>query len=352
LGASLSTFSSLGFLTGWLCLVIISAAATRLMIKFRVLAIPNARSSHATAVPSSGGVGIYLSVILGLGVFSFLYAESDFRSLIFFILLGGSILALGGFLDDIELASGIRAKLGFQILGSLVVLIGGIKFDSIYLPFFGVIEFGWAGYPLSLIWIIGMTNVLNFMDGLDGIAGGCTAIAMTFLSVIFLSIGSFDLAIFSAIVTASSLGFLFFNFPKARIFMGDCGSQFLGFLVGVTAILLAGTTNDGALWFIVPLLFVHFLFDTICTFIRRWRRGENVTQGHRSHLYQLLNRLGYSHQFVSTLHFLFSVVVGISALFVLTLSVDLRMGIFVPVGVILFIYLVLVTRTSDKSHLK
>lgn len=261
-------------------------------------------------------------------------------------------MALGGFLDDIELASGFRAKLGFQILGSLVVLIGGIKFDSIYLPFFGVIEFGWAGYPLSLIWIIGMTNVLNFMDGLDGIAGGCTAIAMTFLSVIFLSIGSFDLAIFSAIVTASSLGFLFFNFPKARIFMGDCGSQFLGFLVGVTAILLAGTTNDGALWFIVPLLFVHFLFDTICTFIRRWRRGENVTQGHRSHLYQLLNRLGYSHQFVSTLHFLFSVVVGISALFVLTLSVDLRMGIFVPVGVILFIYLVLVTRTSDKSHLK
>ncbi|MEK9691339.1 MAG: MraY family glycosyltransferase [Rhodospirillaceae bacterium] len=348
----MSTFSSLGFLTGWLCLVIISAAATRLMIKFRVLAIPNARSSHATAVPSAGGVGIYLTVILGLGVFSFLYAESDFRSLIFFILVGGSILALGGFLDDIELASGFRAKLGFQILGSLVVLIGGIKFDSIYLPFFGVIEFGWAGYPLSLIWIIGMTNVLNFMDGLDGIAGGCTAIAMTFLSVIFLSIGSFDLAIFSAIVTASSLGFLFFNFPKARIFMGDCGSQFLGFLVGVTAILLAGTTNDGALWFIVPLLFVHFLFDTICTFIRRWRRGENVTQGHRSHLYQLLNRLGYSHQFVSTLHFLFSVVVGISALFVLTLSVDLRMGIFVPVGVILFIYLVLVTRTSDKSHLK
>ena len=77
-----------------------------------------------------------------------------------------------------------------------------------------------------------------------------------------------------------------------------------------------------------------------------------MTQGHRSHLYQLFNRLGYSHQFVSMVHFLFSVVVGISALFVLTLSVDFRMVIFVPVGVILFIYLVLVARTSDKSHLK
>ena len=352
MGTSVSIFSFLGFLTGWLCLIMISAAATRLMIKFRVLAIPNARSSHASAVPSAGGVGIYLTVLLGLGVFLFLHAESDFRSPILFILIGGSMLALGGFLDDIHLASGFRAKLGFQILGSLVVLTGGIKFDSIYLPFFGVIEFGWAGYPLSLIWIIAMTNVLNFMDGLDGIAGGCSAIAMTFLSIIFLSIGYIDLAIFPAIVAASSLGFLFFNFPKARIFMGDCGSQFLGFLIGVTGILLAETTNDGALWFIVPLLFAHFLFDSIYTFIRRWRRGENVTQGHRSHLYQLLNRLGYSHQFVSIVHFLFSFVLGISALFSLTLSVDLRMGIFVPVGIILFLYSVLVIRASDKSHLK
>ena len=133
--------------------------------------------------------------------------------------------------------------------------------------------------------------------------------------------------------------------------MGDCGSQFLGFLIGVIGILLAQTTNDGALWFVVPLLFAHFMFDTIYTFIRRWRRGENVTQGHRSHLYQLLNRLGYSHQFVSVVHFLFSFVVGISALFVLTLSVDLRMGIFVPVSIILFLYSVLVIRASDKSHL-
>ena len=83
------------------------------------------------------GVGIYLTVLLGLGTLSFLCAESDFRSVIFFILVGGSIVALGGFLDDIGLASDFRAKLGFQILGSLVVLIGGIKFDSIYLPFLG-----------------------------------------------------------------------------------------------------------------------------------------------------------------------------------------------------------------------
>ena len=177
----------------------------------------------------------------------------------------------------------------------------------------GPVELGWPSWPLSFLWIIGLTNAFNFMDGLDGLAAGTAVIASFFFLVITYSLGSSFVYIHCYTVLAGSLGFLVYNFPPARIFMGDVGSAMLGFVFATLAIIAARYDASHTSFMVVPLLLFTFIYDTSFTFVRRWLRGENVTQAHRSHLYQLLNRMGYSHLTVSLGHYPATAVLGCAA---------------------------------------
>ncbi|MFT7570135.1 MAG: UDP-GlcNAc:undecaprenyl-phosphate GlcNAc-1-phosphate transferase [Paracoccaceae bacterium] len=308
-----------------------SVAATYLVVRLGILDEPNHRSSHARPTPSTGGIAIVATFAIG---FAIVWAVSDQARLSTLHLFGFAISALGialvGFLDDLKRLKTFKIKLGAQIAASLVLLAFGIVFSRVSLPGIGAIDLGWLGYPLTVLWVVALTNMFNFMDGLNGLAGGTAVTVATFLCAVTFIEGSFFVYIFCYIMAAGAAGFLVFNFPRARLFMGDVGSQFIGFSFAALAVIAAEIDASRTSFLVVPLLFFNFIFDTIFTFCRRAMRGEDVTQAHRTHLYQLLNQIGWSHVQVSLFHICVTVAQGIGALVLIGYGPDSRMLVFLP----------------------
>jgi UDP-GlcNAc:undecaprenyl-phosphate GlcNAc-1-phosphate transferase len=222
-------------------------------------------------------------------------------------------MGLAGLVDDVRTMK-FTTKLAAQLVAAIIVMAGGLIVPSLYVPGLGPVELGVLTYPITLLWLVGLTNAFNFMDGLDGLAGGTAVIAGGFLCVLAALLGAPVAAILAGMIAAASAGFLIFNLPPARIFMGDVGSQFLGFAFAALGVMLARDDATGTLVLIVPILLFSFLFDTIFTAIRRWRKGENLAAAHRTHLYQLLNQCGLTHRHVAGAHYLMALVQGVVAL--------------------------------------
>ena len=150
---------------------------------------------------------------------------------------------------------------------------------------------------------------------------------------------------------SSALGFLIFNFPVARIFMGDVGSQFLGFVFAAMAVLAAEYDASRTSLLVMPLLLFNFIFDTVFTFFRRASAGENIAEAHRSHLYQLFNRLGYSHTYVSLFHYAVAVSQGLGTLWLLQLTSVNRAYVFLPFLGFQIVYMAVVIRAARRQGL-
>ena len=327
----------------------LSVSATFLVRRLKILDEPNHRSSHDQPIPSTGGVAIFLVFVFG---FTAVWLVSDEARLSTYNLAGFalsvSVIALVGFLDDLKKLKTFKIKLAAQVFGAIVLLAFGIVINRVSVPFFGTIDLGWFGYPLTLIWIVGLTNIFNFMDGLNGLAGGVAVTVATFLCIVTYFEGSFFVYIICYVLAASSSGFLIFNFPRARVFMGDVGSQFLGFTFAALAVIAAEIDASRTSFLVVPLLFFNFIFDTIFTLCRRALRGENVTQAHRTHLYQLLNRIGWSHVRVSVLHFFMTALQGVGVLFLIRSGSEERMLLFLPFLIMQILYAVLVMGAARR----
>jgi len=207
-------------------------------------------------------------------------------------LIGSSLIATVSWFDDIRsLPSHIR--FGAHALGALLAIIQYGFWDTITIPFFGEVSLGIIGIPLTFLWITGLTNAYNFMDGIDGLAGGQAVVAGLGWATIGWVIQNPFLLIIGLLLSASSLGFLMHNWSPARIFMGDVGSTFLGYTFAVIPLMAMG--NNPNIPLVGILLVWPFVFDTSITMLRRWMRGENIFISHRSHLYQRLVTAGYSH---------------------------------------------------------
>ena len=309
----------------------VSVVAAYLVARLGILDEPNHRSSHARPTPSTGGIAIVATFAIG---FATVWALSDQARLSTFHLFGFIISALGialvGFLDDLKRLKTFKIKLGAQIAASVVLLAFGIVFSRVSLPGIGAIDLGWLGYPLTVFWVVALTNIFNFMDGLNGLAGGTAVTVAAFLCAVTFIEGSYFVYMFCYILAAGSAGFLVFNFPRARLFMGDIGSQFIGFSFAALAVIAAEIDVSRTSFLVVPLLFFNFIFDTTFTFCRRVLRGENVAQAHRKHLYQLLNQIGWSHARVSLFHICVTDAQGVGALILVGLDHDSRILIFLP----------------------
>lgn len=333
-------------------LFLTSAVLTWLMMRANIVDVPNHRSSHERPVPNSGGVAIVLTALLG---FSIVYAISVDTRIAEHRMIGFGLAALAivvvGLLDDLGKLRTFKLKLGTQLLAAAILLAFDIVIREITLPFAGSIPLGWWGYPLTLLWVVGMTNMFNFMDGLDGLAAGTAVIVAAFFALITFLQGSVFVYILCYVLFAASLGFLVFNFPAGRIFMGDVGSQFLGFAFAAIAVIAAGHDAARTSLLIMPLLFFNFLFDTVFTFFRRLRAGEDVTQAHRTHLYQLFQRLGYSHVRVSLFHFAVAVAQGVGALALLQSQSGTRAFVFVPFFAFQAVYAWLIVRAARRRGL-
>jgi len=279
-----------------------------------IMDIPNARSSHRIPTPRGGGVAIVLG-FLGCLVLAGVLGMVDVRSLVA-LLPAGAWVAAVGFLDDHRHIPARWRLLGhFLGAGWLIYWVGGLPALSV--PW-GEIDLGLAGDLLALVFLVWLLNLYNFMDGIDGIAS-LEAISVCLAGALCYGlVGAGAKAWLPLILTMATAGFLVWNFPPARIFMGDAGSGFLGVVLGGMA-LQAGWVSPSLLWSWLILLGV-FVVDASYTLLHRLIRGERVYEAHRSHAYQRASRRYGSHLRVSL------VVTGINLCWLAPLAVVVSLG--------------------------
>lgn len=265
-------------------------------LKTQLIDQPNDRSSHSRPTPRGGGVSIVLASMLGAAILSWLgFIE---HRLLAALLVGGAMVAGVGFVDDRKgVRPLVRLLVHFLAAATAVALIGGTPTLELgHLHF----EFGLAGSVLAVVCLVWMINLFNFMDGIDGIAAS-EAVFVTFsaAALMLLLQGSGGPAAMSLVVGAASAGFLVWNWPPARIFLGDVGSGYLGYAIGLIALAAA---KQGELQPIPSLLLGGVFFvDATLTLVLRLARGERAHQAHRTHAYQWLAAHWASHLRVTLL---------------------------------------------------
>lgn len=257
--------------------------------------IPNERSSHAVPTPRGGGVAIVLAFLIALLL---LWEYDALPARLFWALLGaGSLVALIGFLDDHgHIPARWRLLSHFVGAGWALVWLGGLP----ALPVFGfMLNLGWLGHLLTAVYLVWLLNLYNFMDGIDGIAGIEAVTVCLGGIVLYLLSPAGDSVWMSPILVlaAAVVGFLFWNFPKAKIFMGDAGSGFVGMVLGVLSIQASWVAPE--LFWAWVILLGAFIADSTVTLVRRVIRGEKFYEAHRSHAYQYASRIYKSHVPVS-----------------------------------------------------
>jgi UDP-GlcNAc:undecaprenyl-phosphate GlcNAc-1-phosphate transferase len=282
--------------------------------------IPNARSSHDRPKPRFGGiaiVGAFVVTFAGLCLF-----EPAARAFIP-LAAGALILFAAGIADDWK-GLGVTTRLLVQCAAAVVAIATGTLLDHVSLPGGHTIHFGWFSYPLTLFVFLASINFYNFVDGIDGLAAGGAFIAGGFFAAIALMVHQPALAAVAAIASASALGFLQYNFPPSRLFMGDGGSTFFGYCFAGLAI--TGARLDPGIPVFIPLLLLSSLYvDAALTIVRRLSRGERVFQPHRTHYYQRLLQLGFNHKQVTLVEYLIMVLLGVSAVLYMRAG-----GLFAP----------------------
>lgn len=308
---SVAALQHMGF---GLIILLLSTGLTRVMMALNIRDIPNARSSHKTATPKSGGIGIAISFTLGI-VILYLFADvvrlPERQFLIFVLIIFG--LLVSSLIDDLYDISPLQKFVAQVLAASLFAgLVASI--EQVWVPVLGTIELGVAGYFLTILWIVFFMNAFNFMDGINGIAGGGAIIAGVFLGVISFLANAPFVYLSSIVLVSATTGFFLFNFPQGKIFMGDTGSQFLGFSFASLAVLASTDGFGGVSIFVVPILFLSFIFDVLYTLARRAWRRRPLSRAHKEHLYQLLHQSGLSHTRVSVLYFTYFVICGFAAL--------------------------------------
>jgi len=268
--------------------------------KRRIMDLPNERSSHTRPTPRGGGL-VIAAVTLVLGAVPVvLYGAAGSIRMFLAYAAGAAVIVTISWFDDIRSVNR-WLRLSVHILGAALAMWGIAFWGSLTLPFLGPVHLGWMGALVTLVWIVGLTNAYNFMDGIDGIAAGQAVVAGLFWWIIARQYG-LPMSSLGLLAAATSLGFLLHNWPPARIFMGDAGSAFLGYTLA--ALPLTGTAiwTPGVGLTLGVLCVWPFVFDTVFTIARRLLRRENVFEAHRSHLYQRLAIVGWSHRAVTLLY--------------------------------------------------
>ncbi|QNK87293.1 undecaprenyl/decaprenyl-phosphate alpha-N-acetylglucosaminyl 1-phosphate transferase [Sporosarcina sp. resist] len=287
-----------------------SILLTPLVIKlaFRIGAVdrPNYRKVHASVMPRIGGLAIFGAFLIGYAVL----LPKDEHAV--GILIGAVIIIVMGFLDDmLEITA--KAKLAGQLAAAIVVVVwGGLQIEVINLPFIGEFDFGYLSIPITIIWIIGITNAINLIDGLDGLAAGVSTIALITIAVMAMIMENAFVGATASILAASSLGFLFYNFHPAKIFMGDTGSLFLGFMISVLALL--GFKNVAVVSLIIPVIILGIpISDTFFAIVRRIRTKQPIMAPDKSHLHHCLLRSGFSHRQTVLVIYALAILFGVAA---------------------------------------
>ncbi len=285
--------------------ILITPLVKKLAFKIGATDKPNNRKVHQKIMPRLGGLAIYISFVIGVVI---LKPGDEF---FIPILIGSTIIIITGILDDIfELSA--KIKLLGQIAAALVVVLNGMQVDFINLPFGLQLEFGFLSIPITILWIVGITNAINLIDGLDGLAAGVSTIALIVISFMAILKGDVFVTSMGFILLGSTLGFLLYNFYPAKIFMGDTGALFLGYMIAVLSLL--GFKSVTALSFIVPIIVLGVpISDTFFAIIRRIVNKKPLSAPDKSHLHHCLLQFGYSHRQTVLIIYGMSAILGLAA---------------------------------------
>ena len=331
--------------TTFLFVAIITPFIKNTAIHIGAVDIPNERKVHKKVMPRLGGLGIFLGFLLGYMLFGTPSAIMNS------ILIGSFIIVLIGVIDDIKPLKASTKFLGQLAAACIVVFYGNILLQDI--SAFGIyIDFHIFAYPLTIFFILGCINCLNLIDGLDGLAAGISSIYFLTIGIIATIQGTFGLDfIITFILLGSTLGFLVHNFNPAKIFMGDSGSLFLGFIIAVIALL--GFKNVTMTSLIIPLLILAIpILDTLFAIVRRLLKGEKISTPDKCHIHhQLLNKR-FSHR--ATVLIIYGINLLFASASIVYVLKDQLLG-YIIYGILLIIVLIFIFKTNiivDKETIK
>lgn len=298
--------------------------------------VPRTRHIHKKIMPKLGGLGIFISFLIGYMIFG------EPSSRMNAILIGSFIIIITGVIDDIKELKPLHKFLGQLGAASIIVFYGQILLKDV--SAFGLyIDFGILAYPITLFFILGCINCMNLIDGLDGLMGGISSIYFLTIGIIASIQGKFGLDfVLTFIMLGSTLGFLVHNFNPAKIFAGDSGSMFEGFIIAVISLL--GFKNVMMSSLIIPLLILAIpILDTLFAIIRRSLKGESISKADKFHIHhQLLNRNFSQRATVLIIYFINLLFAFASIVYVLK---DQLLG-YIIYGILLIIIIVFVAKTN------
>lgn len=303
----------------------------KIAIKINAVDHPNSRKVHSQIMPRLGGTSIFLATTIGLILFA-----NEMESPLLWMILGSFIIVAIGILDDIKPLSA-KIKLIFQIIAAFIVVYGGVSIQFVNVPFIDkVIYLGEWSWPISILWIVGITNALNLIDGLDGLAAGVSSISLSTIFIMSLIMGNSVVAIITLVLLGATIGFLFFNFYPAKIFMGDSGSLYLGFFLSTLSIL--GFKNVAVVSYLIPIVILAVpIFDTVFAIIRRFRSRLPISAPDKKHLHHCLVDMGFSHRKTVLIMYFINILFSLAAIFLSQTTVWI--GIALMMLLILFILL-------------
>jgi UDP-GlcNAc:undecaprenyl-phosphate/decaprenyl-phosphate GlcNAc-1-phosphate transferase len=283
--------------------VLVTPLVRRFALRIGAVSTPGGRHVHSRSIPRLGGIGLAFAwavpvVALSLRDGSMLRALEGQWLQVVTVVGGGAALCTVGALDDVR---GLRSlyKLAAQVVVAIIAFACGFHIQAIHLPLFGTLEMGAFALPVTILWIVGVTNAVNLIDGLDGLATGVAFFAAFTSFVIAAISGSVFVALTMAALMGALVGFLFFNFNPARIFMGDSGSYFLGFVLATTALAGGGLQQKAstAVSLLVPILALGLpIFDTLFSMFRRLIERRPIFSADRGHVHHRLLDLGLTHR--------------------------------------------------------
>lgn len=298
-------------------------------LRHRIVDMPNERSLHTIAIPRVGGIAIVLTWYLGISI---LFWFNAIESNLFFALLSGILLAIVSLVDDvIEIKPTIRLFIHFITATGAFIFLGNLR--PLIIPSIEI-NYPLLIYPFAIVGMVWFINLFNFMDGVDGFA---SIEAIVISIVLFYFSGN----IINILLIACVAGFLFWNWPKAKIFMGDIGSTQLGFILIVLGVYFHNTYKFSILNWI--MLSSPFWFDATFTLYRRWRNREKLSQAHRKHAYQRIVLAGFSHLKVDTYLIVINLVI-IAMIFTYREFKVLQ----IPLYILSVIFLYFITKLVDK----
>ena len=326
--------------------LIITPVVIWLTRRFSIFAVPGHRHMHEKPISHIGGVAIFLALIfVAVPVLFFSdimdHVAGDILSQIIVILSAAAFIFFIGLIDDVR-DNGLRAGVKFlaQIAAAIAVCEAGIIIKSLAITNWLTLDFGWFSWPLTILWIVGVTNALNLSDGLDGLASGISAIACGVIAIFSIYSGNIIMAVLMLALLGSLTGFLFFNFNPAKIFMGDCGSMFLGFIIASFSVLCVTKTST-FIGIALPILALGIpIFDTLFSMLRRFLERRSIFSADRRHFHHRLIDLGFEQRHA---------VIIIYAITLLTVGLGMFMMVTRP-GISLIIFFCLLLTSVYVFH--